>query len=334
MLKNKDSGAKHLENIIIIDKPDPYAFINHLKDPIKRTIEGASEDSEPVVFYSKSDNSTFILNYLHVPRTDKDDSELRVLSMLIDPYSTVLFPQSKNLNRLRLMLQSKKLLNKKIDLTPLKLLDDLSQEFNNANNIIFTLSESLYSLSRIWDSEELPSAERVFDQIMDFLKTTIAYHHKGLSKAITTFLAFAMDMLVYHRLLMPAIVNKIVIVSSDIKHEEIKSVDIIMPGKPILNPIVVLNYKVNYSEAFYLIPEHAGYGLENLHISDISIFLSRLFHKKSVHLVTNVLRDSMEAIMDNKQKLSSISEQNTQDVSLALHDLLKTKYGIKENDSK
>ncbi len=334
MLKNKQHDGNSMDRVIIINEPDPYVLLKHLKEPVSRIIEGNTEDGEPVVFYDRKNNETFVFNYLYVISDNDDTFGLKTLSMLIDPSSSLLFPDTRNLSILKLAITSKKLIDKRIGLRPLHIIDELSKEFADPMEVIFTISSPVYSVSRVWNLETAISSELLFEQILDFLKVIFTYYKKGLNKAIDTFNAFCMDILVHHKRIVPNIQNKIVIVSEDISnHLFVKGFDLIVPGNESLYPIVIIRYLSSYHEAFIPITldSKEEHPMPNLQISDMSIFLSRTFHNSIVHKVSSVILSALESIEKAKPLRTGITIIETTNVKKDLQNLLIEKYGIKKH---
>lgn len=334
MLKNKQHDGNPMDRVIIISEPDPYVLLNHLKEPISRIIEGDIEDGEPVVFYDKKTNETYVFSYLYVTSDRDNTSGLKTLSMLIDPSSTLLFPSTKNLTMLKLAIKSKKLLDKQMNLNPLQIIDELSGEFDNPIEVMFTISNPIYSVSRIWYSDIVLSSELLFDQILDFLKVIFDYHKNGLNKAIETFSAFCMDILVHHKRAIPEIQNNIIIISQDLPDNPIiKSFDIILSGQESLHPIIIINYSSLHYEAFIPISINPKrkHPLSSLHIGDISIFLSRMFHYGVVYQISSKIAKAVESFIYGKALKARITKIETSNIHMDLQNLLIGKYGIREN---
>ncbi|NPA34376.1 MAG: hypothetical protein GXO48_05545 [Chlorobi bacterium] len=330
MLRNNQHDGSSMEKVIIIEGIDPYVLLNHLKGPISKLIEGDEEDGEPVVIYNKKHRETFVFNYLYV--SDNKSSGLKTLSMMIDPLSTLLFPRARNLNMLKTAIKSKKLLEGRLDLNPLRLIDEFSDRLDNPLEVMFTFSNPIYSISRVWREEQIMSSEQVFDQIIDFLRLIFTYYKKGLNMAIDIFNAFCMDVLVHHRQSLSSISGEIVMLSKGISHPTVKSIDIIVPGKRSLYPVIVINYASSHSEAFIPISVNSKESLPfpDLQIWDMSILFTRLFHHKVVHLVSMEIVKALELFSSGRANDVTLLNIKNEEFEQGLQNLLAERYGIRK----
>ena len=331
MLNNKQRDGSSMNKVIIISDPDPYVILKHIKDPINSVIAGDVEDGEPIIFYNSTKNETYIFNYLYVTGDDNNTTNLKALSVLIDPSSTLLFPNASNLSLLKLAIKSKKLLNKRVSLSRLQVIDQMSGEFDDPTSVMFTISHPVYSVSHIWDPTIDMTPELLFDQILHFLKVIFSYNKSGLSEVVETFSAFCMDVLVYHRIIAPKIKNKIITISHDLSnHPIIKSFDVILSGQESMHPIIIVNYPSFHHEAFIPITINTKdeHPLSNLSIGDISTFLSRLFHYGIVYQVSSKIITALDLFASGEPIKADITTIETSDIKNELQNLLISKYGI------
>ncbi len=331
MLKNKRQDGSSMSRVIIISEPDPYVLLKHIKDPINSVIAGDIEDGEPIIFYNNTKNETYIFNYLYVSGDKSNNAKLKALSILIDPVSTLLFPNATNLSLLKLAIRSKKLINQRVGLIQLQVIDQMSGEFDDPTSVMFTISYPVYSISRIWDSTIDLNSELLFDQILHFLKVVFSYHKHDLNKAIETFSAFCMDILVYHKLMLSKLKNKIVIISNSFSnHSTIKSFDIILSGQQSIYPIIIINYSSLHNEAFtpVIINTQEELPLSNLPIGDISTFLSRMFHHSTTYQISSNIIKALDSFTSGKPIKVDITTIETSDIHNELQNLLINRYGI------